>query len=180
MRSRDNASDQPLDDLDFAILDGIRAIYERVDPMPADLPERVRFSLALRGLETEVARLVSEEDPRLVAARGTEQSRTVTFDSASLSIVIRIEENQNGSVRIDGWLAPPQPRQIELQTASETLSTASDDQGRFAFAAVPAGAARLVVVGAAEQDEPEQDEPEQDGPEPSGRGPTVVTPAVVL
>ena len=170
MRSHDDAADKPLDDLDFAILDGIRALFERVDPMPADLPERVRFSLALRGLETEVARLASEEDPRLVAARGAEQSRTVTFDSASLSIIIRIEENKNGSVRIDGWLAPPQPRQIEMQTSIATLSTGSDDQGRFAFGEVPRGTARLVVIGTAEHDEPEQ----------SGRGPTVVTPALAL
>ena len=105
------------------------------------------------ALESEVARLVSEEDPRLVGARGTEQSRTVTFESASLSIIIRIEENKNGSVRIDGWLAPPQPREIEMQTPAETLSVSSDDQGRFAFAEVPQGAARLVVVGAAARDQ---------------------------
>ena|SRR5580692_4219380 len=167
MKPPDDASDQQLGDFDFALLDGIRAIFEQVDPMPADLPERVRFALALRGLETEVARLVTEEDPRLVAARGTEQSRTVTFDSASLSIIIRIEQNKNGSVRIDGWLAPPRRRDIELETSAETLSVSSDDQGRFAFGEVPRGAARLVVVGAAERDQ-------------SGRGPTVVTPALVL
>lgn len=167
MKSPDDAPGQQLDDLDFEILDGIRALFERVDPMPADLPERVRFSLAMRGLEREVARLVTEEDPRLVGARGTEQSRTVTFDSASLSIVIRIEENKNGSVRIDGWLAPPQPREIEMQTTAETLSARSDEQGRFAFAEVPQGTARLVVVGSAARDR-------ADG------GPSVVTPALVL
>ena len=126
MNRPDDASDQQLDDFDFAILDGIRAIFEQIDPMPADLPERVRFSLALRGLETEVARLVTEEDPRLAGARGTEQSRTVTFDSDSLSIVIRIAGNKSGSVRIDGWLAPPQRREIEMQTSAETLSVSSD------------------------------------------------------
>jgi len=167
MNRPDDASDQQLDDFDFAILDGIRAIFEQIDPMPADLPERVRFSLALRGLETEVARLVTEEDSRLAAARGTEQSRTVTFDSASLSVIIRIEESKNGSVRIDGWLAPPQRRDIELETSAETLRVASDDAGRFAFGQVPPGVARLVVVGAAERDQ-------------SGGGPTVVTPALVL
>ena len=167
MKSPDDAQDQPMDDLDFEILDGIRALFERLDPMPAELPERVRFSLAMRGLESEVARLVTEEDPRLVGARGTEESRTVTFDSASLSIVIRIEENKNGSVRIDGWLAPPQPRDIEMQTSAETLSVASDEQGRFAFDEVPPGTARLVVVGAAARDQ--------------GNGaPSVVTPALVL
>jgi len=167
VKSPDDAAGQQMDDLDFEILDGIRALFERVDPMPADLPERVRFSLARRGLEREVARLVSEEDPRLVGARGAEQGRTVTFDSASLSIIIRIEENKNGSVRIDGWLAPPQPRGIEMQTAAETLSVSSDEQGRFAFAEVPRGSARLVVVGAAAREQ-------------GGGRPSVVTPALVL
>jgi len=166
MRSPDNAAEQPMDDVDFEILDGIRALFELVDPMPADLPERVRFSLAMRGLESELARLVDEEDQRLVGARGTERSRTVTFDSASLSIMIRIEESSNGSVRIDGWLAPAQPREIELQSSAATLSAASDADGRFAFAEVPQGTARLVVVGTAARD-------------PGGR-PSVVTPALVL
>ena len=167
MKSPDDAADEQMDDLDFEILDGIRALFEWVDPMPAGLPERVRSSLVTRGLEREMARLVSEEDPRLVGARGGDQSRTVTFDSASLSIVLRIEENKNGSVRIDGWLAPPQPREIEMQTPAETLSVSSDDHGRFAFAEVPQGTARLVVVGTAARDQ-------GDG------GPSVVTPALVL
>jgi hypothetical protein len=167
MKSPDDAPDQQLDDLDFEILAGIRQLFELADPMPAGLPERVRLALAIRGLESELARLVAEEDPGLVGARGTERSRTITFDSASLSIIIRIEENKNGSVRVDGWLAPPQPREIELQTSAETLSVSSDDQGRFAFAEVPQGTARLVVVGAAARDQ-------GDG------GPSVVTPALVL
>jgi hypothetical protein len=167
MKSPDDAPDQQMDDLDFEILARIRALFELADPMPADLPERVRFSLAMRGLESEVARLVTEEDPRLVGARGAERSRTVTFDSASLGIIIRIEENKNGSVRIDGWLAPPQPREIEMQTSAETLSVSSDEEGRFAFAEVPRGTARLVVVGAAAREQ-------------RAGGPSVVTPALVL
>ena len=166
MKPPEDAPGQPLDDLDYEVLDGIRALFERVDPMPPDLPERVRLALALRGLETEVARLAVEEDSRLVGARGADQSRTVAFDSASLSIVVRIEENTNGSLRIDGWLAPPQPREIELQTSGETLNVPSDGQGRFAFAEVPPGPARLVVLAAAASDH--------------GGGPAVVTPALVL
>ena len=60
---------EPLDDADFGVLDDIRELFEAVDPMPADLPERIRFSLALRDLEVEVARL-AEEDQLTVAARG--------------------------------------------------------------------------------------------------------------
>ena len=124
MKSPDDAPGQQLDDLDFEILDGIRALFERVDPMPADLPERVRFSLAMRGLESELARLVTEEDPRLAGARGTEQSRTVTFDSASLSIIIRIEENKNGSVadrRLAGAAAAPRDRDADRGRDAQRL-----------------------------------------------------------
>jgi hypothetical protein len=167
MKPPDDAPGQPLDDLDFEILDDIRALFDRVDPMPAGLPERVRLALALRGLESEVARLAVEEGSRLVGARGADQNRTLAFDSASLSIIVRTEENKDGSVRIDGWLAPPRPREIEMLTSAGTLSASSDGQGRFAFAEVPPGSARLVVLAATASDQ-------GDG------GPAVVTPAFVL
>ena len=158
-------ADEPLDDADFGLLDDIRRLFEAADPMPADLPERIRFSLALRDLEIEVARLAADEDRPLAAARGAEQSRTVTFDSDSLTIMIRIDANQDGTARIDGWLAPAQRREIEMKTSADSLNAASDDQGRFAFARVPRGTAQLVVRPA--------------GPESSG-GRSVVTPALIL
>ena len=168
MKSPDAASQEPMDDFDFEILDGIRELFDQADPMPPDLPERIRFSLAMRGLEAEVARLASAEDddPRLVTARGAEHSRTITFDSESLTIMIRIDSNTDGTVRIDGWLAPPQRRDIEMQTATEPCRVASDDQGRFAFASVPRGTARLVVTAA------------EAGNGRSGRA--VVTPPLIL
>jgi hypothetical protein len=166
MKSSDAGPDEPLDRFDLAILDGIRELFGQADPMPADLPDRIRFSLAMRNLEAEMARLAAEEDPRLIAARGAEQSRTVTFDSDSLTIMIRIESNKNGTVRIDGWLAPPQRREIEMQITTDTLHALTDEQGRFAFASVPRGTARLFV------------QPGEQGP--NGSGPPVVTPALVL
>ena len=142
------AADDPLDEADFGLLDGIRELFQAIDPMPADLPERIRFSLALRDLEIEMASL-AEQDQLTVAARGTEQSRTITFDSDSLTIMIRIEANRDGTVRVDGWLAPPQRREIEMKTAADPLTAASDEQGRFAFARVPRGTAQLIVAPAA-------------------------------
>lgn len=158
--------DEPLDDADFALLDGIRKMFEATDPMPADLPERVRFFLALRDLEIEVARLAANEDQPAAAFRGEEQSRTITFDSDSLTIMIRIDANQDGTVRIDGWLAPAQHREIEMKTGADSLSATSDEQGRFAFATVPRGTAQLVVRSAE--------------PGPGGAGRSVVTPALIL
>jgi len=157
------ADDETPDESDLAILDGVRELFQAADPMPASLPEQIRFWLALRDLEVEVARLCAEDDGRLLAARGTEQSRTITFDSDSLTIMIRVDANRDGSARIDGWLAPPQSRTIELRTMAETLTTDADDGGRFAFRRVPRGTAQLVARA---------------GPDPDG--PTVVAPALVL
>jgi hypothetical protein len=155
------AAEEPLDDVDRAILDTLRQAFQRADPMPADLPERIMFSLALRDLEAEVARLVAEEDPLALAVRGAEQSRTITFDSDSLTIMIRIEANSDGTARVDGWLAPPGRREIEMKTTGERLSVVSDDQGRFALARVPRGMAQLIV-------------------RPRDAGRPVVTPALIL
>jgi hypothetical protein len=155
-----------LDETDLAILDDIRAAFSEADPMPADLPERIRFSLALRDLEVEVARLAAEEDEQVLAVRGAEQSRTITFDSDSLTIMIRIDSNQDGTARVDGWLAPPQCREIEMKTAPETLSVVTDEQGRFAFDSVPRGTAQLVVRQAERHS--------------AGSGRPVVTPPLIL
>jgi hypothetical protein len=159
-------ADGPLDDTDLEILAEIRDMFQAADPMPPDLPERIRFSLALRDLEFEVARLAAEEDQQLLAVRGPEQSRTITFDSDSLTIMIRIDRNRNGTARIDGWLAPPQRREIEVKTAAGSLGAASDEQGRFALASVPRGTAQLIV------------RPAEQGAGGSGR--SVVTPSLVL
>jgi len=159
------ADDEAPDESDLALLDGMRELFQAADPMPASLPERIRFWLALRDLEVEVARLCAEDGEPVLAARGAEQSRTITFDSDSLTIMIRVDANLDGTVRIDGWLAPPQPRTIELRTMAETLTTDADDGGRFAFLRVPRGTAQLVARA---------------GREPEGPGPAVVAPALVL
>jgi len=139
------SADEPLDDSDFGLLGKIRDMFAAADPMPAELPDRIRFFLAFRDLEIEVARLTAEQDELAVAARGTEQSRTITFDSETLTIMIRIDGNRDGTVRVDGWLAPAQRREIELKCAAEPLNAISDEQGRFVFPRVPCGTAQLVV-----------------------------------
>jgi hypothetical protein len=158
-------ADGPLDHTDVAILAGIREVFETVDPMPADLPERVRFALAMRDLEAEVARLTVVEEPAL-AARGEEHSRTITFESDSLTIMIRIDGNGDGTARIDGWLAPPRRCEVQITSLANQLTVAVDEQGRFVFPCVPPGSAQLVV--------------RPSGQEPGMGQRTVVTPTLIL
>ncbi|GAB3931919.1 hypothetical protein GCM10027614_00130 [Micromonospora vulcania] len=55
--------EQPLDGADGALLDHLAAIYGRLDPPPSDLDDRVRFAIALRNVEIEVAWLATEQQP---------------------------------------------------------------------------------------------------------------------
>jgi hypothetical protein len=162
---RGPSADSPLDDFDFRLLDDIREVFQAADPMPPDLPERIGFFLSLRDPEIELARLV-DEDLAAAGARGSEQSRTITFDSESLTVMIRIDPNADGTVRIDGWLAPPERRDVEVKIVGDVLRVSSDEQGRFAFARVPRGMAQFIVQPA--------------GAGHSEAGSSVVTPALIL
>ena len=59
--------------------------------------------------------------------------------------MIRIDSNADGTVRVDGWLAPPHRCQVEITLADGPITADADVDGRFAFLSVPRGTARLVV-----------------------------------
>lgn len=147
---------EPFDDVDMSILADVHAFHSLTDPPPADLTERVRFAIALEdidrdGLDVVVSRL---QDEQLVGsgARGTERTRTVTFDSDSLTIMVTITGSASGGVRIDGWLAPPGPLRIELRitrdradSRGQSHTTTADGTGRFVFDGITPGLAQMLV-----------------------------------
>jgi hypothetical protein len=152
-------SDQPIDGTDLALLSDMRELYRELDPMPADLVQRVQFALALEDLDVEVFRLSGAE--RVPAAvRGAEETRTITFDSDSLTIMFSVSPSGRTTVRLDGWLAPPAAHAVEVRTIAGSIHVLADADGRFAAEDVPRGLAQLVVRPA------------------SGR--TIVTPSVAL
>lgn len=142
----DAFADAPLDEIDAAILDQIRSASASADPMPADLDDRVRFAIAMESVDVEVARL---QDDLLVGsgARGGERTRTITFDTRRLTLMVSIVELPDGVVRLDGWLAPPAPLRVELRLAEPAASrlVTADDGGRFVFADVGRGLAQLLI-----------------------------------
>ena len=86
--------------------------------------------------------------------------------------MIRIDPNADGTVRVDGWLAPPHRCRVEISMADGPVTTEADADGRFAFLSVPRGTARLVV-------RPAEQSPVESQPGPFGMK-TVVTPALML
>jgi hypothetical protein len=132
-----------LDEVDAMILAGIRELWSTVDPMPATLVERIQFAVELEDVDVEVMRVCEQQE--LVAARGDERTRLITFDSESLTIMVNVRPNKNGTIRLDGWLTPPACHPIELHTSDGPIMTSSDDGGRFVVDDVPHGMTQLVV-----------------------------------
>jgi hypothetical protein len=127
---------------DDALLGRLRALWADTDPVPADLAERILFTLDLENVEFELLRLHDVLEP--VGARGHETARTVTFGSDSLTVMVTLS-GPGGPRRVDGWIAPAAALRVELRTARGTRETVADPDGRFAFTEVPAGLTQLVL-----------------------------------
>jgi hypothetical protein len=150
--------DGPLDDVDQTILAGINDLWATADPMPAGLTARIKFAIELETVDIEVMRLT---DVQAAAARGDEQSRLITFDSESVTIMVSIRPNPDGTIRVDGWLTPAGCHPIELRTSGSGMATTSDEDGRFVIDPIQPGMAQLIV-------------------RPTGSTRTVTTPSISL
>jgi hypothetical protein len=78
----------------------------------------------------------------LAGARGEERARTVTFTSASLSVMITI--SAAADVRLDGWITSGGGLRVDLLAEGQDRSTTADDDGRFVFDGIASGLAQLV------------------------------------
>ena len=138
---------EPLDDVDASILEELRATYEDLDPVPDDLVERVKFSLALDEMFEEVARMtrvpVEELAVRGEPTSGT-RTETLTFSAERLTAMVTVSRMGPGRLRIDGWLAPNESCRVRLRIQGKSSrETMSDDDGRFSFEDLDEGFGQL-------------------------------------
>ena len=144
----------PMDQQDLDILSDIVGIHDVLDPMPEMLPDVILFALGATDLDGEMARLV-ESEAGLVGTRAAaqmEHARRVTFSSDNLTVMVAVEPQAGGSVRLDGWAAPGGALHVELRCGDALLTTECDESGRFVFETVPVGPAQLVLHPTAESD----------------------------
>jgi len=101
----------------------------------------------LLGLVQLVAILVEYElsVAGAVGTRSVEHARRVTFASDNLTVMVVVNPQRDGKVRLDGWAAPGGRLHAELRVGDATLTAECDEAGRFVFDAVPAGPAQLVL-----------------------------------
>lgn len=133
-----------LDADDRAVLNAVRAYFDESDPVPPGLIDRIQFELTLDALHAEVATLITM-DPELAGVRSasTEAVRTVTFTSESLTTMVTITPQLDGTVRVDGWVTPIGGVRIEVHLATQTHTTVADEDGRFVFEGLPSGMAKF-------------------------------------
>ncbi|WP_084800470.1 hypothetical protein [Promicromonospora kroppenstedtii] len=145
-----------LDAEDGAVLTRLARAVGAVDPVPEGLVERSLFAITLAGLEAELMEAVYLDAPlagvrgAAAAARADDaapaEAKTITFTHDSLTVMITLSPSAGGKVRIDGWAAPAAGLDVELHRPGvDVLTTASDEDGRFAFDSVERGRASLVV-----------------------------------
>lgn len=131
----------------------LRAMWERLDPVPPGLADRVVFALEVdrfdqADLDLELLRL-TEEQTTGAGARGADEVRTVTFGSESTTVMLAISDADGGH-RVDGWVAPGGRRGIEVRTSAGTQQQECDETGRFTLSLVPPGHLQLVLTAPGE------------------------------
>lgn len=134
----------PIDDLDSEVLARLGALHDEVDGPPGDFVERMLFAVAVHGLEAEVAAL--QEGRAALATRSSDEPRSLTFESANLSILLRVVESEADTLAVDGWVAPPEAVLVELRRpAGGGDRVEPDEDGRFLLPRVRRGLVQLVV-----------------------------------
>jgi hypothetical protein len=140
----DELSAQPLDHVDDQIMSRLAALYDVIDPVPSDLVERLQFAITLDALNAELAEL-QQLDSLASRAESTDEAKTLTFTTDSLTTMVTISADGPDRVRIDGWCAPGAGMIVELRQVSATVQTEADEDGRFVFSDVEHGLTRFVV-----------------------------------
>ena len=140
-------ADQPLDPDDFDLLRRVAEAYTAIDPPPPNLVAKIEFELTLASLFDDVARLQQVEST-FAGARATEQIKTITFSGPDVSLMLTINEAVEGTVRVDGWVAPGAGWKVTVCTPSRAhgeLSTSTDPHGRFAFPRIDRALAQFTL-----------------------------------
>jgi len=129
---------------DAALFARLRMAWEEVDPVPADLVDRMVAAVAVEDLSREYALLTLVEGSVLAAVRGETDTATLQFSDGTTNVLLHVSAT-NGSRRVDGWVDAA-PLAIRLSQGDRDWSAEAGEHGRFAFDAIPSGVSRLRLV----------------------------------
>lgn len=140
---------KPADDTsDAELFADLRRMWQLADPMPSDLPDRVRFALEVEQLDMdfELLQLVSTTQDELSVRSATTDVNTITFSGPSLTVMMRVSETGPERRQIDGWLALTTPMAVAVHHPTGSVDAEVDQRGRFVVRDLPPGPTRLVLT----------------------------------
>lgn len=135
----------PSEATDAKLLDELRALVRKADPVPGEVEATARASFTWRTIDAELADLAYDsllDDDRLAGVRGGDAARTLTFEGPTFSVELEVADDA-GLRRLLGQLIPPGPAQIEVRHSGGLLCVGADEVGRFAASGVAAGPVSL-------------------------------------
>jgi hypothetical protein len=130
---------------DAALFARMRAMWEKIDPAPADLVDRMVAAVAVEDLSREYALLTLVETSELSAVRGETDTATLQFSDGTTSVLVHVTVTEEGGRRVDGWVDAA-ALAIRLVQGEREWSADPGEHGRFAFDSVPPGVSRLRLV----------------------------------
>jgi len=130
---------------DAALFARLRHVWETVDPVPADLIDRMVAAVAVHDLSREYALLTLTSASDLAAVRGESDTATLQFSDGKTSVLLHISATEHGARRVDGWV-DADALAIRLVRGDQEWTRDAAEHGRFAFDDVTPGLVRLILV----------------------------------
>lgn len=128
------------------LLDSLVAVWQRLDPVPEGLVDRVLVALTMDDLDVDYELIhLTSRWVGLAGARSDDEAITFTFDSADLSMVVRVSSTGGDTCRVDGWITPARDLTVTASQAGNAVHAHVLDQGRFEFPELRSGATRFLL-----------------------------------
>jgi hypothetical protein len=137
-----------------AALRELAGLWDRHDPVPADLVDKVLVAIEVDDLDHEYEMLhLVERSRELAGTRSGGEAMTVSFAIGEFALMLRVSPSGAGSCRVDGWVTPAQTMQVKVTQQAHTVQTQVDARGRFELTALPLGLTRFWLYADGADDE---------------------------
>lgn len=129
---------------DTALYARLRGAWEAIDPVPADLADRMVAAVAVEDLSREYALLTLVETD-LAAVRSDTDTLTLQFSDGTTTVLLHVTQTESGAHRVDGWV-DAEALAVRLVQDGAEYAAELGEHGRFAFDGVPAGVSRMKLA----------------------------------
>jgi len=139
------------------VFDDLAQMWQRRDPIPEGLIDKVLVAMELENLDAEYELLhLVERSREMEGARGVSDAVTIAFSGGPFSLLLRVSQLGDKFCRVDGWVSPPQAMQVKVTQQTRSWKTLVDALGRFEIDRLPSGLTRFWLFSDDEQDDTER------------------------